>query len=263
MAQIQTFPITRMNLLDLISFGKSIVCNIDNLILDKKDFKPHYNKYKAALKDMEGCISNRIDSKITKQIDELGKKRNKIFSSIRNIIFSYINFNDSSTLLSYEKLFSLLNSLSKLYCLSYFQQTAIISKFINDVKSDLYKNDIIKLNLTEWITLLDEINNEYIKLRNIRTDKKGIYNNMLKQTDAKKTFISTYYVLVIRLNSLAVVNGDNQYINLFSCWNTLIDERKNYLTLHLGAGRISKPDCGKSNMADPDYGPVNNDITSY
>lgn len=261
MAQIQKFPITRMNLLDLISFGQSIIHNIDTLILDKKDFTPHYSKFKATLKDMEGCISNTISTEITKQIDELGKKRTRIFSSIRNIILAYINFNDSSTLLSYERLFSLVNSLTKTYYVSYFQQTAIISKFINNVKSDVYKNDIIKLNLTEWITLLNEINEEYIKLRTIRTDKKSIRNNMIKQTDAKKAFISTYYILVIRLNALAVVNGDDQYINLFSFWNTLIDERKNSLTLHFGAGKISKPSCGKSNIADPDYGPVTNDIT--
>lgn len=258
MAQIQKAPLGRFPVSTVLSYGKSVQSKIDSSNLLQTDFKPHYNNYKSALQNLEDCDYKIIYTTITKQLDLLSKKRSKIRTSISNIILANINSNETSILQAAERLVNLNKIFIDFTKKSYFQQTAIISDFIKNANSDTYKTDIAKLNLTEWVTYLNETNNEYANLRNIRVEEKGSINNKMKAYDAKKSFITTHDILVKRLNALANVNGETQYIELFSFWNALIDELRISLSSRFGSGKGGKPTGSNSNKPDSSSGPVDN-----
>lgn len=258
MAQIQSVPLGRFPVSTVLSYGKSVQSKIDSLNLLQTDFKPHYNNYKSALQDLDNCNIKTNNETITKQLDIIGRRRSKIRSSISSIILANTNSNDASTQQAAERLVVLNKIFKDVAKKSFFQQISLISDFVKSAESDTYKTDIAKLNLTEWVTYLNETNNEYANLRNIRVEEKGSINNKMKAYDAKKSFITAHDILVKRLNALANVNGETQYIELFSFWNALIDELRISISSRFGSGKGGKPTGGNSNKPDSSSGPVDN-----
>lgn len=257
MAQIQKLPISRLTVTEILSYGQSLVSQIDSSNISKNDFKPHYDSFKSNLEILDDCNYRIVYTSITSKLKQLGVKRRSVRSSISSIILSYTKFKDEATKQSAEKLKELNRIFKDIFKKSFFQQSAIISDFIKTATSETYKADVEKLHLTEWIAYLNELNNEYSHLRNTRIEKKGINNSIIKTSEAKKLFIDAHDVLRNRLNSLANVNGEDSYIELFAFWNALIDELRISISMRKGIGQGGKPSSTTNNQPNPSSGPVN------
>lgn len=259
MAQIQRAPLSRIALTMLLSFGKSLEAKIDSSNLVKTDFKPHYDSFKSSLQILDECNTRLINSQITLHLNQIAAQRSKIRTAIIKIILSYINFNDEAIVASAISLKNTTKLFRDYYKKSHFQQTTIIEEFVKLVSSDTYKKDIEKLHLTEWIAHLNEINNEYANKRLSRVEVKGTNNKSIKKSEAKMLFINSYQSLWNRLNSLANVKGEDQYVELFAFWNALIDELRISISMSKGSGKGGKPSAGNDDKPNETSGPVKND----
>ena len=76
----------------------------------------------------------------------------------------------------------------------------------------------------------------------------------LKTPVARKLFNSTYEALVFRLNSLAEIEGDKDYIKLFAWWNETIDKYRVTMSLRYGKGKGGKTASGSMSKHDPNTG---------
>lgn len=259
MAQIQKAPISKLSTATLITYGKSIESKIDSLNITKTDFKPHYDSFKSSLTVL-GEVNFRISINIlTKQLNQIGKERGKIRSSIFNIIYANQNHYDNEIQEAAKRLANLIDSFSGIALKSYFQQTTLLESLIKTATSDVYKEDVKKLNLTEWFAHLKQKNNDYLSVKNSTIDQKASNNALTTITEARKIFTNDYYNLVLRINSLANVNGEDVYFELFTFWNALIDDLRINISLRQGSGKGGKPAGNTSNKPDPNSGPVNND----
>lgn len=258
MAEIQKAPLSRLPLATLLSFGKSVEAKIDSSNIVKTDFKPHYDSFKSSLQILDECNSRILYTQVTLVLNQLASQRSKIRTSIINIILSYINYKDSDIVASAINLKSIIKLLKGYYKKSHFQQTAIISNFITIAQSDTYKKDIERLHLSNWITYLDEVNTEYAQKRLTRVEAKGTKNQHIKSSEARALFLNSYLTLWNRLNSLANVNGDKIFIELFSFWNALVDELRMSISMQKGMGKGGKLGSGSYDKPDETSGPVLN-----
>lgn len=259
MAQIQRTPLSRLSLTTMLSFGKSIEAKIDSSNLVKTDFKPHYDSFKSTLQILDDCNTRIINKQLTLLINQLAVKRSKIRTSIIKIILAYMNFNDDATVASATNLKNANQLFKDYYRKSHFQQTTIIAEYIKAVSDEIYTKDVEKLHLTEWIAHLNDINNEYAIKRLSRVEVKGTNNKSVKSSEARKLFIISYQTLWNRLNSLANVNGEDQYVELFAFWNALIDELRISISLSKGSGKGGKPSAGNDDKPNETSGPVKNE----
>lgn len=258
MAAIQKVPLTQMTLSTILAYGRSVESKIDSSNMAKKDFKPHYDSFKTELDVLDSCNSRILYTTITAKMKQIASKRSGVRSSISSIILSYTKFNDEATIQAAERLKELNRIFDGVFKKSDFQQTAIIADFIKTATSDAYKADLPKLHLTEWIAYLTELNNDYSHLRNTRVEKKADNNTSIKTSDAKKQFIYAHEILRDRLNSLANVNGEDAFAELFKFWNMLIDEIRISISMRKGIGQGGKPSGGSADIPNPSSGPVSN-----
>lgn len=255
MAKIQKAPLNRLAIVNIIAYGRSINSLIDVSEVPTTDFKSHYETFKSTLEDLNNSFMRVSYSDLTKQLQVIGKKRNNIRSSIISIIDINKYHKDNTIQEAALKLINIINNYRLIYKLSYFLQTPMIEDFINTLSLDIYKEAIEKLKLTEWINYLTEINKEFIQIKENRTE--GIANKKLaiSTMDAKKLFVEANDDLIIRINSLANVQGEKSYIKLIASWNVLIDEIRINLSLKFGTGKVGKPANDIHYKENPTSGP--------
>ena len=138
--------------------------------------------------------------------------------------------------------------------LSFNDQTGMVNNLIQKLRSEGYADDVATLGLTEWVNQLETVNNRCAELANKRRVESGERNATRKTKDTRPAFDAAYETLVERLNALALVNGEEKYVELFRWWNAMIDEYRMSISLRAGKGKGGQTEGGASDQPNPDAG---------
>lgn len=186
------------------------------------------------------------------------KKTGKARSNLRSSIFTRIRAHDleldGEFKVAATVLMPLVERYKKIYLRSFDDQTGAYYKLIEESRSETFKKSVELLKLDELFTKLQTANNECAQCSSKRATEAGERNMPLKTPVARKLFNSTYEALVFRLNSLAEIEGDKDYIKLFAWWNETIDKYRVTMSLRYGKGKGGKTASGSMSKHDPNTG---------
>lgn len=254
MAQIQKFPKSRLKLNELLAVGMMIESWILSANASVTKFKPQFDNYQVALLQLKESLLKLSKSKWTAAMQRVKTKRNKKRSGLFSQIRSFETHSDDLMVEAAVNLKPFVDKYIKIYKLSFDEQTGRTVKLIETARSDTYKKDIETLKLSSWVDDLETINNECSQCSASRIEEQGVRNIPLKMPESRAAFNVAYDRLVFRLNSLAEIDGDTDYIKLFSLWNELIDNYRVTISLRSGKGKGGKTDGGASSRHDPATG---------
>ena len=254
MAKIQNLPKARLTLGQFLTAGITIKQKLDTVNLSVLLIKTQKESYDLALENFNNSMTKITKSEYTTKMSALKNRSNKS----RNGFFLLIKGNLTSSVAAQREaansLIILANRFKNISRMVYDDYIAHTRRMIDLCKSDEYKEHITTLKLDDRVTELETINNESMKLTELRIGESGNRNRLRKTTITRREFTIAYDNLVKRLNALAEVNGDADYIELFAWWNALIDKYRVAISLRYGGTQGGTTDNGSNNHHDPNTG---------
>lgn len=246
MAEIQKFGTkNKLRSNELLTFGRAIETKINELDAEKLNITSVFTPYKVTLQEMDDSIVRIRRSALTPEMNNQDRDRDYSQSAVLGTIDISQHHYDPVVKDYALSMTPLYNAFKGKTQVSYEEQTSIVDNLIQELESEKYKAAVQALNLTGWVNDLKAKNEACKKLSTNRISESGTRNTSPKLKESRTAYNKAYNALVKRLNSLAEVNGDKDYLELFAWWNALIDRYRILLSNRLGAkkgGTTSKGD---------------------
>ena len=254
MAKIQSFPKAKLRNNEWLATGRAIELKIQTAGASTLGVTLPFENFQKALQAYDDSLVKLDKSILTSEMEDTDKKRDELQTGILNQIRTFTTHFDPVKKAAAFRLTPLANKYKGTTRLSFNDQTGMVDNFIQAAESDSCKADFITLGLNEWVAELKKVNQKCAGLSDARRLESGLRNTPLKTNDTRPAFYKAYDVLVDSLNALALVNGEDKYLELFTWWNAMIDEFRVSVSLRLGKGKGGKTDSGSSNRPNPDAG---------
>lgn len=260
MARIQSAPKTKMRISEFYYFSLFILNYLSASDFSVLKFKTAFNYFKEKFEGYDNSINKISKMDYKKRSADMKKKLNKSRTGIFNIISG---LSESAIADIQEAADVVLDLIDKKYRnmskLKYKDLQLTTANLLNDFESDEYKSYIEKMKLTDFVTALRALYNECIQLESKLISANGINKRLRKTANTRRELHIAYDRLVDQLNALAQVDGDAEYLELFTWWNALIDDYRTKISLRSGAGAGGKTQTDESSQADPNKGTDHND----
>lgn len=257
MASINNVPKTKFTNSEWLNFCLFIInyLNASNFSILK--FESAFNLFKDKQKEFDGSLN-----KISKE--QYWDRAKILKSQINNSRIGFYNLvNGETTSLIPETaaaadiILVLLKKYVKMGRMKYNDVIKSLSSLIQDCERDGNKAYIETLGLTKRVTGLNTLYNDALKLEEQLYNDEGINKRKRKASVTRVELYDAYEKLVKRLNALALIEGDTDYLELFAWWNAMIDRYRTVISARLGSGKGGKTDDGESSQHDPDSGSGN------
>lgn len=246
MAEIQKFGTKdKLRSNEILTFGRAIEAKINELGVEKLNIASVFTPYKVTLQEMDDSIVRIRRSALTPEMNNADIERDYSQSGVLGNISLDQHHYDPVIRAYAVSLLPLHDAFVNKTKISYEEQTSVADNLIQELESEKYKAAVQALNLTGWVNDLKAKNEACKKLSTNRISESGTRNTSPKLKESRTAYNKAYNALVKRLNSLAEVNGDKDYLELFAWWNALIDRYRILLSNRLGAkkgGTTSKGD---------------------
>ncbi len=136
---MKTIHLSRLQNVEHLAFVSDIVTLLENVDIEvlnevKAQFSTSVNNEELAQKEI-------IKSEHTQSLAELDRKRDDFYRGLEVMI--------------------VLDTYGTIISSNYQKETTEIQNIIADLKSVTYTSDVTKIGLTQWITWLEEANNEF------------------------------------------------------------------------------------------------------
>lgn len=238
MARIQTFaPIVKLRSNEVLTFGRAVETKIEELGADTLKITSVFTPFKTALQVLDDSIVRIRKSAYTPEMTQADNERDYSQSGTLGQIDIFQHHYDP-TLRNYAiSLLPLYDAFKGKTRLGFEEQTGVANNLVQELESDKYKAAVEALGLKGWVADLKAKNQVCKNLSTTRIAETGERNTSPKLEASRNLFEKAYKDLVTRLNALAEVNGDAEYLTLFSWWNALIDRYRLIISNRLGAGK--------------------------
>lgn len=255
MAKIQSAPKSKMSVSEFYYFCLFIINYLSAANFAVLKFKTAFNNFKEkfdAYSDSINKISKMdYDKKSADMKKKLNTSRTGFFNVISGLSVSAVaDVKGAATIL--------LDLINKKYRnmsrLKYKDLQLMTLNLLNDLDSDEYKTYIEKLELTKIVTALRTLYNECIELESKLISAEGTNKRMRKSLVTRRELNVAYERLTDQLNALAQVEGDTEYLELFTWWNALIDDYRVKISARSGSGTGGKTQTDESSQTDPNKG---------
>lgn len=254
MAKIQPIPKAKLRSNEWLATGRAIEKKIIAAGTSALGVSVQFETFQKALQAYDDSLVKLDKSILTSEMEDTDKKRDEIQSGILSQMRTFATHFDAAKKAAALRLVPLVNKFKGTTRLSFNDQTGMVDNLIQAAESDTYKADFTTLGLTEWVAELKKANQKCAELSDARRLESGQRNTPLKVSETRPAFHSAYDALVEALNALALVNGEEKYLELFTWWNAMIDEFRVSISLRSGKGKGGKTDGGSSNQPNPDAG---------
>lgn len=254
MAKIQPIPKSKLRSNEWLATGRAIEKKISTAGAAALGVEVPFETYQTALQTYDDSLIKLNKSILTSEMEATDKKRDEIQTGILTQARTFTNHFDADKKAAALRLVPLVSKFKGTTQLSFNDQTGMVENLIQAAESDTYKADFATLGLTDWVAELKKINQKCAELSDARRLESGQRNTPLKVADTRPVFFKAYDALVESLNALALVNGEDKYLELFTWWNAMIDEFRVSISLRSGKGKGGKTDGGSSNQPNPDAG---------
>lgn len=262
MIKIQTFGTkTRLKNNESLTFGREIETAIETIGAETIGINDIFLEYKEKLQSFDDSIVNIGKSVYTDQMNEANKLRRNYHVAIIVQMKNALRHYDKEKLAAAERMKALSTTFIGAQRRSFDDQTSFINNFLQELTSDQYKEDVTLLGLDPWIAELKKVNELCSNLTLKRTKERSEKSGKGSTEMTRPAFEKVYITVVEKLNALAMVNGDEKYVELFAWWNSRIDHYRIVISNNLGAGMGGKTSIGtirpsKPAKDDPEDRPV-------
>lgn len=259
MATIQSVPKSQMTNSEFFNFCLLIINYLTKSNFSLLKFKSAFNLFVAAHKNFDNSLNKISKAVYWARVKVLRIKINEARSSFYNIILAESKSQEPDVKAAASDLLIMFKPFNKMARMRYDDKLRFLEKLITTCESDKYKKEIETIKQEKRIETLQKLHNEALELEDLLVDDEGINKRKRKSVITRGELEDAYEKLVKRLNSLAEIDGDTEYLELFAWWNALIDRYRVIIAQRTGSNRVGKTDDGKSSQHDPSTGPDQNE----
>lgn len=259
MATIQSVPKSQMTNSEFFNFCLLIINYLTKSNFSLLKFKSAFNLFVAAHKNFDNSLNKISKAVYWARVKVLRIKINEARSSFYNIILAESKSQEPDVKAAASDLLIMFKPFNKMARMRYDDKLRFLEKLITTCESDKYKKEIETIKQEKRIETLQKLHNEALELEDLLVDDEGINKRKRKSVITRGELEDAYEKLVKRLNSLAEIDGDTEFLELFAWWNALIDRYRVIIAQRTGSNRVGKTDDGKSSQHDPSTGPDQNE----
>lgn len=254
MAQIQYLPKSKLLQGQLVDIGEMITLKLSELNVTPTDFKVQKDNFNSTFTTYKASLVQISDKESTKRKSELKKRSNASRTGLFQLLqgdMTSVNPERKNAAIGMKDFLNTYRGMSRMI---FADLIAYTSSLVLKAGEEPFKSHIEKLGYKDRITELNTINNECIQLNTLRPIVNGIRIRVRKTEKTKVDFCKAYDKLVNRLNALAEIKGDTEYLELFSWWNIMIDNYRRAINVRLGKGMGGSADDPDNSQHDPNSG---------
>lgn len=238
MAKIQTFShLSKLRANEVLAFGRAVETKIVELGAETLKIAPLFTIFQSCLQTMDDSVANIRKSAYTPEMKQADTGRDYSQSATLGLINIYQHHYDPDLQKQAITLYPVYNFFKNKTQIGFEEQTGVADNLVQELESDKYKAAVESLGLKGWVADLKAKNQVCKNLSTTRIAETGERNTSPKLEESRSLSEKAYKDLVTRLNALAEVNGDAEYLALFSWWNALIDRYRLIISNRLGAGK--------------------------
>ena len=168
------------------------------------------NDYKNKFDIENSCYINAQGYQATKDIVALDDKRKKIFLYISQIVTAACNSPEEEMAQVGERMAFLLKPYKYTYNYSYTKASALILDFCDKMQNSEYEADLEYLNLTKFITMLQEANDEFDAIYDERS-KLELRNAKAESMKTIRPKVDSAFLVVAKFINAAYLTNDQTH----------------------------------------------------
>lgn len=254
MARIQYLPKSKLLIGQLVDIGEMVTLKLSEFNISTVDFKLQKENFDSAFNEFKVSLVQITDKESTKRKSELKRSSNASRTGFFKLLQGDMTSANPERKESAIAMKDFINTYKNMSNMIFADLITYTTSLIDKAGKDPFKSLIEKLGYTDRITELNTINNECIHLNTLRPIVNGVRIRVRKTENTRNDFCVAYDKLVTRLNSLAEIKGDTEYLELFTWWNNMIDNYRRAINVRLGKGQVATGDDPENSMHDPDSG---------
>ncbi len=228
---MKTLHLNQLQNAEHLAFVSDIATLLENVDIEvlnevKTQFSTSVNNEELAQKEI-------IKSEHTQTLAELDRKRDDFYRGLIYRIKSEHYSKTEANRKSAEKVMIVLDTYGTIVTSNYQKETTEIQNIIADLKSENYAADITRIGLTQWVTWLEEANNEFNQTYISRRDEyasRPDYNLKAIRKESDTLFRKIQEIV----GALQVLQPSEQLSEFITKANTSINKWKEVLALRKG-----------------------------
>lgn len=226
MKQIQNLYLENLPKGAHYSFNQSVVKRIknDSVLCAKPQLIPLIAKYESAFLVEEEKFKLSQKSEFTDSLNLLDDMRDNAYRGIKQIVGGYAKVPDAEIQQAAKALNQLITDYRINVDVQRDQESGLLSNFIADLDGKCAPH-VQTLGMGKAVQVLKEANNQYIDVRESRTEERMHKEKKALETACAATD-TAYRALIAMVNALAMVEGEADYADFIDYMNSLINEYK-------------------------------------
>lgn len=236
MKQIEEFSRKGLRNNECLAYYREVEAAILKETAEKLHVEKQFVIFQGRLQAFDDTIVRILGNAITELMAQTdGGRDNLIVGSWEHIRAGKRHF-DPEIVQAANDLTGLMKTFQGIDKKGYDEETGYVTNMVEACRKEPNKSNLAKLNLTEWIDKLEQLNNKCIELTKDRTVSDNEKAAAGCAVDARKVLKAEYDELIKLLNALAIVNGEELYADLFDYINGRIAHYRNVLARRSGKG---------------------------
>lgn len=232
MKQIQNLYLENLPKGAHYSFNQSVVKRIknDSVLCAKPQLISLIAKYESAFLVEEEKFKLSQKSEFTDSLNLLDDMRDNAYRGIKQIVGGYAKVPDAEIQQAAKALNQLITDYRINVDVQRDQESGLLSNFIADLDGKCAPH-VQTLGMGKAVQVLKEANNQYIDVRESRTEERMHKEKKALETACAATD-TAYRALIAMVNALAMVEGEADYADFIDYMNSLINEYKTEVLNH-------------------------------
>lgn len=239
------------------SFGFHTLANAEMAKCNDEKLKPLQAAYTTALSAFDAALKTGGTNPLSNSITELDGLRDDAYSGLAAQIRNSLHHFDPSKVAIAREADIILRKYGNPCALPYLEENGVLHNLIqelrlfhnhqadkqaNVVSSDIPATDrLAAIGAIEWLERLDVVNTQFLEAFSARnTAQAKVMTGTSKTTRIE--IDNAYRAIVRRINALAEVNGDSDYLSVINALNSLIDRQKSVLAARKTTNKKKKDD---------------------
>lgn len=191
-----------------------------------------FNSLKAAQAIELSLLERLSKSFATDSLTDLDAKRDSLFHGLALSIESAMYHYDPSKVAVAKRISIVMKEYGNVARKTYNAESAALSKFTIEANT-IYEKDFAALGLTEWISCLEEANNEFQAVMHKRYEEAaGKAEGNMK--DVRPASDAAYVALCSKLDAYLLITSDAIYETVSKAMNAVVDKYANSLATRKG-----------------------------
>jgi len=212
----------------------SLMTSLDHLLMAetiaKLGVETLYTPFKNALALENAAIEIELGSLTTAKMDEKDKEREDLITGFSHLVENGLHHFDSAKRNAAEILKHIVEKYGNFRRKTNAEETVAIRSMTTELLSTDNLPHLTNLNDgVDWITRLQTVNEEFGALYEARNAENN-GSHLITSLEARAITNPCYNAIVKRVNALAEVNGEANYISFINQLNGFINDLKNTMT---------------------------------